>query len=110
MCIYNGTDYPSKYKGRLFYADYANNWIRSVPFSNDLPSQSELFLGTADNPVDLVPDPVNGDLYYIALWPGRCGTPLHQDEPPAGHRRDGLPTFGSLPFTAQLDCTGSFDP
>jgi len=111
VCIYDGTDYPSKYKGRLFYADYANNWIRSVPFSNDQPSQSELFLGSADNPVDLVPDPVNGDLHYIALWAGQVRRVRYTktNHPPVIVATV-APTFGSLPFTAQFDCGGSYDP
>jgi len=111
VCIYNGTEYPSKYRGRLFYADYANSWIRSVPFVGDLPSQSELFLGYANNPVDIVPDPVNGDLYFISLWTGQV---LHVRYTKTNHPpvvvATVAPTYGSLPFTAQFDASGSYDP
>ncbi len=111
VCIYNGTEYPAKYKGRLFYADYANSWIRSVPFSNDQPTQSELFLGVANNPVDIVSDPGNGDLWFISLWTGQVNHVRYTktDYPPVAIANI-TPTWGALPFTTNLDASASYDP
>jgi glucose/arabinose dehydrogenase len=34
LAFFNGTKYPAKYKGALFYADYARLWIRYLTFDS----------------------------------------------------------------------------
>jgi hypothetical protein len=66
-CVYTGTEYPSTYRGRVFLCDFASEWIRSLVVINGVAARSDRFFNEAGHPVDLTPDPRNGDLFYSAL-------------------------------------------
>ena len=69
---YGGTEYPSKYVGRLFFCEYSSDWIRTVRFVNGQPTEVELFGDNIGNPIDLIADPheaVRGaDVIYADTW------------------------------------------
>src|SRR5688572_9936674 len=60
--VYEGSEYPQKYVGRLFFCEYASNWIRTVRFVNGKATDVEVFGNAVGNPIDLVANPLNGDL------------------------------------------------
>jgi len=51
MMVYSGTEYPASYTGRLFVADYAQEWIRSVLLINGVVAQSDRRLHLLDGKV-----------------------------------------------------------
>jgi glucose/arabinose dehydrogenase len=66
-CVYTGTEYPPTYRGRVFLCDFSTEWIRSLVVIHGVAVRSDRFLTEADHPVDITPDPRNGDLLYSAL-------------------------------------------
>jgi hypothetical protein len=66
--FYTGSAFPPTYQGALFYADYANGWIRSVSVdvNNQLASASAQFAGAINGPVQLESGP-DGALWYLAI-------------------------------------------
>jgi hypothetical protein len=72
--IYNGTIYPMAYRDSYFYADFWSGWINILKV--DVANQMVNSFGFADgisSLVDLEPDPVSGDLFYVTyadskLW------------------------------------------
>jgi glucose/arabinose dehydrogenase len=111
VCYYTGSNYPQIYNGRLFFADYAADWIRSLIFVNGKATTSELFGTTFGNPVDLIPDPVNGDLYYIGITPGTIRRIIYtkSNKPPVALATI-TPVYGPSPLTVSLDASASYDP
>jgi glucose/arabinose dehydrogenase len=111
VCVYTGTEYPSKYRGRLFYCDYGQSWIRSVSFVGGAPAQPELFASGANAPVDLVADPSNGDLYFISMATNAVQHLRYTktNHPPVAVVTV-VPPWGTLPFAVALDASASYDP
>jgi len=111
VCVYTGTEYPQKYRGRLFYCDYGQSWIRSVPFVNDVPVQPELFASGANGPIGLVPDPSNGDLYLVSMANNAV---QHLRYTKTNHPPVAVvtvaPPYGTLPYDVALDASASYDP
>jgi glucose/arabinose dehydrogenase len=68
-CFYSGSSYPEAYQGRYYVADLISGWIRKIDVdaNNNLLGWSE-FVTAVSGPVNIVPDPVTGDLYYIAYF------------------------------------------
>jgi glucose/arabinose dehydrogenase len=111
VCMYMGTDYPQAYNGRLFFADYAADWIRSLIFVNGKATTSELFGTGFGNPVDIISDPVNGDLYYIGISLGTVRRIRYtkSNQPPVAVATI-TPVFGPSPLTVSFDASASYDP
>lgn len=110
---YTGTLYPPAYRNKLFVADYGQSWIGMIDTdSTDAYVGFSLFATQADGPVDLVADPVSGDLFYVSINTGEVrrirffgttgGTPYAQ----ATASR----TFGTVPLTVDFSSDGSYDP
>jgi glucose/arabinose dehydrogenase len=69
--FYTGSTYPVDYQGAYFYGDYGQDWIRVIQVDgSDNPVAFLPFGSTMDGPVDIVPNPVTGDLYYVAIFAG----------------------------------------
>jgi glucose/arabinose dehydrogenase len=71
--FYTGTAYPIEYQGAYFYADYAQNWIRSLRVdANDALVAGSVtgFATAADNPVALEIG-LDGNLYYLSISTGQ---------------------------------------
>ena len=113
--FYTGTLYPSEYQGRLFFADFAQNWIRVGTFdANDALLDHQMFATDAEGPVDFAADPRTGDLYYIAInsnhvYHIRSTAPVGGNQAPVALAA-GSPVVGIAPFTVYFSSAGTGDP
>lgn len=111
MQVYEGTAYPQKYSGRLFFCEYASDWIRTVRFVNGAPTEVELFGNNIGNPVCLIADPTGGDLIYVAIGDNAIRRIRYTN---ANHPPEivatASPYYGPAPLTVTLDASGSTDP
>jgi glucose/arabinose dehydrogenase len=111
VMVYGGTEYPASYTGRLFVADYASEWIRSILVINGVAAQCDRFEWDAGHPVDLEPDPVNGDILYASMSAGviRRIRYTKANHPPVA-KATIAPTAGPSPLVVTFDATASYDP
>ena len=110
-----GGNYPSKYHGALFFADYTRRciWVM-LKGSNGLPDPTKIetfATGTAGaySPVDLVTGP-GGDLFYVDLVGGTIRRIRYypNNHPPVAVL-DASPTNGPTPLTVSFDARRSTD-
>jgi glucose/arabinose dehydrogenase/PKD repeat protein len=125
--VYHGTQYPSSYQGSLFFADYAQHWIKRLTFDangnvngvyNFEPPD-----GSADGPygdiVDLKEGP-DGALYYVDIGysdtTGQTAVSkirriryVSGNQPPVAVA-SANPTSGQAPLTVNFSSAGSSDP
>ena len=106
-------NYPSEYRGALFFADYSRDCIWAMlPGADGVPDPAQIrtFAAGAANPVQLQIEP-GGDLFY-ADFDG--GTIRRVSFTPANNPPTAVatanPTTGSAPLTVQFDGSGSTDP
>ncbi len=112
----SGGNYPSKYNGALFFADWARGCIWAMlKGTNGLPNpkQVEGFVTGpvgASTPVDLEIGP-GGDLFYVDVGGGTIRRISYNaaNHPPVA-AVGANPTTGDLPLTVQFDARGSTDP
>src|SRR5215472_14631135 len=66
---YSGTNYPSGYRDRVFFADYPRGWIRtaSLDAAGNVSSVGDFVNTGAGTPVDLEVDPATGDVWYVSI-------------------------------------------
>jgi len=78
--FYTGVQFPQRYQGALFFADYGEEWIkvlwmddqhRLVRIEDFAGVDSPLGLDRVEMPVDLEMDPINGDLLYVSISAGQ---------------------------------------
>jgi glucose/arabinose dehydrogenase len=110
-----GSNYPSEYRGALFFADYSRDCIWAMlPDANGVPDPTigsiRTFAAGAANPVQLQIGP-GGDLFYPDFDGGTIRrvtyTPANQ---PPNAVATATPTTGPAPLTVQFNGTGSSDP
>jgi glucose/arabinose dehydrogenase len=109
---YTGTLYPAAYRDRLFFADYANGWIRTaqVDAAGQVVGTQDFVNSGAGTPVDLENDPVTGDIWYVTIAPGgvhriRFVTGNHD---PVASANVG-PQYGFAPLAVTFDASASTD-
>jgi glucose/arabinose dehydrogenase len=69
--FYSGNSYPLAYRGALFFADHVFGWIKVLRVDGALELINLFDFATqAGAPVDIVADPVSGDLHYAAFYSG----------------------------------------
>jgi len=111
--FYTGTSYPATYRGAYFYSDYGQNWMRAVHMNASDAVIDFIPFGTAmDSPVDVVPNPINDDLYYVSINTGQVRRIRYvgvSNQPPTAVI-SGNPTSGSAPLTVNFSSAGSSDP
>jgi glucose/arabinose dehydrogenase/PKD repeat protein len=125
--VYHGSAFPSSYQGRYFFADYTQNWIKSLTFDAQ---------GNVDGifnfePADGASDGAYGDIVYLAEGPdgalyyvdlgysdvgGTFGISkirriryIQSNLPPTAIA-SASPTSGPAPLTVTFSSAGSFDP
>ena len=106
-------NYPSEYRGALFFADYSRDCIWAMlPGADGVPDPARLrtFAAAAANPVQLQIGP-GGDLFYADFDGGtvRRVTFTPANQPPTAVAT-ATPTTGDAPLTVQFDGSGSSDP
>ena len=113
LAFYNGGSYPTKYKGALFFSDYARQciWV-AFKGANGLPNPATItqFDQTAGAAVDLEIGP-GGDLYYVDIANGTINRVQYfaGNQPPIASV-SATPTNGPVPLHVSFDATGSSDP
>jgi PKD repeat protein len=117
--VYRGSVYPASFDGNLFFADYANRWIRRLILNADGSARrDEPFVAPphAGSIVDLKIGP-DGLLYYVVIGfvegevPGvyRVEFNLDSDIPPIAVS-SATNVAGGLPLRVQFSSAGSYDP
>lgn len=118
LSFYRGKVYPSYLHGALFFADYAQRWIRYLTFSADGTPIAHDFAsekGTGLGAVELLQGP-DESLYgvYIDLETRtsqvRRFRPITTENLPPVIKASLSPTVGEPPLTVQALASGSFDP
>ena len=112
--FYNGSIYPPVYRGRYFFGDFGQGWIRTLLVDSlDHVVANEPFATDMDGPVDLEVDPLTGDLVYVAIFFNEIrriryvGT--ENDLPPIA-RATAYPEAGPAPLTVSFSAATSTDP
>jgi hypothetical protein len=102
---YMGDQYPSGYRGTIFFADYMCQWIERADMSGSSPTMQPFATGW-ENGVDLESAPPDGDLAYIADNEVREVVYV-----PGNHQPAVAPTASptAAPLTVAFDAHGS-DP
>jgi glucose/arabinose dehydrogenase/PKD repeat protein len=113
--FYAGGRYPDTYRGRFFFADFGRGWLR-VAGIDSLQHATTLqdFASDLQGPVDLVTDPVSGDLHYVSIDTGQVRRLRYvggaQTEVTPVARASVSTTIGAAPTTLQFSSLGSYDP
>ncbi len=108
--FYETGDYPPRYQGVLFQAEYARGWIRAYWLDeNDAIVGDEPFVLEAQRPVDLRVDPRSGDLHYVSIQTGDVMRVRyrHPNTAPFPHIV-AEPMAGPAQLVVRFDGTGSF--
>jgi glucose/arabinose dehydrogenase/chitodextrinase len=118
LAFYYGDGYPSKYKGALFFADYAQNWIRYLTFdANGRPIARDFAreTGSGLGAVQLLTGP-DGNVYavYIDLVTRtsavrRFRAKVAGNNPPTV-KASVSPTSGNVPLVISASASQSSDP
>lgn len=113
--FYTGTGYPTDYRGRFFFADFALNWIKVATFdSSERLVQVSDFGTDAGGPVDFAVDPLSGDVHFVSITTGMVsrirytGTVQNNRSPIAVAAAS--PSVGTAPLAVSFSCAGSGDP
>ncbi len=104
------TNFPSPWNRGVFYADYANGWIRYLPLdaSGNVSGAPVDFATGLDSPVDLKVGP-DGALYYVSIMAGQVRRIAVGNDPPTP------PPFGVAflsdltPFGTPLNGVGPYE-
>jgi PKD repeat protein/glucose/arabinose dehydrogenase len=108
---YAGSNYPAEYVGRLFFADYARNWIKTIEVdANWNAVVVRDFARDAGGIVELEPHPVSGDLYALDLTGARIWHIAYGANLTPVAQASATPTHGPAPLAVQFTGSASYDP
>jgi len=112
---YPGGEYPPEFTNQIFFADYADNWIRTLVLDGQGdPIEVRDFAFDIDRLVDLEVHPVTGDIHYVGL--GLVHGSGHVSRIRYGLNltptavATAVPPFGDPPLSVDFDSAGSSDP
>lgn len=117
VALYNGTAYPEKYRGALFFSDYARLFIRYLTFdANGVPTAHDFAKEVGSNlgAVQLITGP-DTNLYAVYLdlrtRTGQVRRFKQVDGPnnPPTARGSASPMTGSIPLVVNFSSSGSGD-
>lgn len=118
VAFYSGTSYPERYRGALFFADYARLFIKYLTFdSNGTPTVHEFAKETGSNlgAVQLISGP-DSNIYAVFLdLKTRTGAvrrfrPIVGSNNPPTIRATAAPLTGAAPLVVSFSSAGSADP
>ena len=113
--VYTGTSYPDSFRGRAFFGDYAQRFIKVLSLDD-----AGAVTGVSDFATDLIPAALaadaDGDLLFVSL--GRGGPTdgvvrrivYSPGNAPPRPRSTATPAAGPAPLEVQLSAAGSSDP
>jgi glucose/arabinose dehydrogenase len=112
IAFYTGQTYPAAYRGLCFVAEYDKHWIRAVRVDSGNRLIEVLDFATdAAGPVDLVADPVSGDLFYVSILDNEIRRIRYDPSNSAPvAQATGVPVSGEAPLTVRFSSTGTRDP
>jgi glucose/arabinose dehydrogenase len=109
--LYAGGDYPAQYDGRLFFADYAQGWIRTMEFDAAWnPVAVRDFATGVGNLVDIERHPLSGDLHVVAIGTGQVIRISYAGNLSPVAAASAAPTWGAAPLAVAFDGGASSDP
>jgi glucose/arabinose dehydrogenase len=117
--VYRSDVYPAEFAGSMFFADYANRWIRRLilnPDGSAVRDEPFMFAPHAGSIVDMRVGP-DGLLYFVVIGYAEGETAgvyriefdPNFDRPPVAVA-SASPLVGDLPLHIQFSSAGSFDP
>lgn len=107
--IYNATQFPAKFRGNLFFADYSENWVRRLTFdANNNVTGAVNFATNVEGVVSLEEGP-DGALYYVSFPTGQIRRIRYTISTPVAEASASRPTAAS-PFAIAFSSKGSNDP
>ena len=118
VAFYSGTSYPERYRGALFFADYARLFIKYLTFdANGAPTVHEFAKEVGSNlgAVQLVSGP-DSNIYAVFLdLKTRTGAvrrfrPIVGSNNPPTVRGSAGPLVGAAPLVVSFSSAGSADP
>jgi len=114
IAFYTGTQYPPEYRGACFIGEYDANWIKVA----ELDGAGQLvrlrnFASDVFGPVDLVADPISGDLHFVSILRNaiyRLRYDPGNSPPVASASSTPSPASGPAPLPVSFSSEGSMDP
>ena len=110
IIFYDGTRYPQRYRGGLFFTDYTRGciwWMQRDGSGRPDPSSIKQF-AVVGPIVDLVAGP-GGDLFYVDIT-GSIGRFAFGNFRSPNVKLKATPRYGPIPLTVEFDASGSTDP
>ncbi len=108
--FYQNGNFPEKYEGALFVADFSG-WIKVFYFDkNDQLTKIEGFLNREKGIVGLTQNPRDGCLYYVQFNTHSINKICFGGNPPPNAIIAVSKNYGASPLTVQFDASQSFDP
>ena len=107
--FYTATNYPVKYRGSMFFADYVQGFIQRLSFdANNNVSGVQSFATNVNSPVHIEQGP-DGLLYYLSIAAGEIRRVKFSGTAPSAAASSTLPSPTS-PYTVAFSSNGSSDP
>lgn len=110
--VYRGQMFPAEFQGNLFFADYAQGFIKRMTLDAEGNATGiHDFDTNAGSVVDMKVAP-DGSMYYITYYPGRMYRISHDSANPAptANATADKTKGAAAPFTVNFSSTGSSDP
>lgn len=107
--FYTATNYPVKYRGSMFFADYVQGFIQRLAFdANNNISGVQSFATNVNSPVHIEQGP-DGLLYYLSIASGEIRRVKFSGTAPSAAASSTPPSAAS-PYTVAFSSNGSSDP
>ena len=107
--FYTATNYPTKFRNNLFFADFVQGFIRRAVFdANNNITSVEALATDVDSPVHLEQGP-DGFLYYLSIVTGELKRIRFSGSAPTATATATRPSV-SNPYTVAFSSAGSSDP
>lgn len=113
---YTGSAYPPEYRDRVYFADFARGWIRTLEFdAADTLLSVELFADPVGRVVSMAYNPADEMIYDLTLSDTGISTlnrlrHVGDDAPPVVKLDAPGKTWGPSPLTLTFDGSASTDP
>ncbi len=110
--VYHASMFPEQYKGKLFFGDYAQNFLKTLSFNSDGSVGSvEDFDRSVGSIVDIKIAP-DGSLYYLTIFPGQLFKVsfTNGNQIPTAVAGADVMSGDNIPLTVNFSSAGSSDP
>jgi len=109
--LYTGGSYPAKYVGRLFFADYVRQWIKTLEFDASWNLVAVRDFADSTGPiVEVESHPLTGDLYVLDITAGKVKRIGYGANLTPVALASASPLQGPAPLLVNFTGSSSFDP